>query len=499
MTTTLTRPGARELVTSCTDAGSWCSWDEPIDPSAYSAAAQAFPGYLESLEHARDRAGTDEAVITGQARIRGHEVALVVGEFAFMGGSVGTVTGDRITGAVRRATREGLPIIAATASGGTRMQEGTPAFVKMLDISRAVVAHREAGLPYLVYLRHPTTGGVFASWGSLGQLSVAEPGALIGFLGPVVYEALHGTPFPAGVQTAENLVAKGILDAAAPLAGLPDIAGRILGLLAAPDAVRPSRRPGPDIHAGSRPTTPAATVGRPRPDAWEAVALTRRHDRPGIRELLRFSAEDVIPLSGTQAGEAAPAVLSALASFDGQRCVVIGQDRRTQLAGQTLGPAALRAARRAMRLADELRLPLVSVIDTPGAELSAAAEEGALAPEIARCLADLIAVRVPTVSVLLGQGCGGGALALLPAARVVAAEYSWLAPLPPEGASAILTGNADHAAELARTQRIGSHDLLTHRIVDVVVPEQPAAHVDPRTFSCAIAAAIVDALRAQLR
>ena len=127
----------------------------------------------------------------------------------------------RIASAVRRATAEGLPLVATTASGGTRMQEGTPAFVEMVAISRAVMAHRAAGLPYLVHLRHPTTGGVYASWGSLGHVTVAEPGALVGFLGPKVFEALEGHPFPEGVQRAENLAEKGVIDSVVSDGGPP--------------------------------------------------------------------------------------------------------------------------------------------------------------------------------------------------------------------------------------------------------------------------------------
>ena len=253
--------------------------------------------YLADRAKAREKAGTDEAVITGRARIRGHDVALIVGEFRFLGGSIGQATSERIIAAVRRATEERLPLISATSSGGTRMQEGTPAFVKMVDVSRAVVAHKAAGLPYLVYLRHPTTGGVFASWGSLGHISVAEPGALIGFLGPAVYQALHNEPFPEGVQFAENLVKKGIIDAVVKPKDLAEVAARALNLLGSSTE--------PDLD-------PSAPVElQPDADAWQSIQLTRRPDRPGVRELLRHAASDEIPLNGTQEGESGEALFTA--------------------------------------------------------------------------------------------------------------------------------------------------------------------------------------------
>ncbi|MFB4270542.1 carboxyl transferase domain-containing protein [Nonomuraea sp. GTA35] len=483
----MSRPSARALIEATVDPGSFRSWDEPIERAAYE------PGYLAVLRRAEERAGTDEAVLTGQASIRGHAAALVVSEFGFLGGSIGVATAERIVAAVRRATRERLPLIAAPASGGTRMQEGTPAFVRMVEISRAVVAHKSAGLPYLVYLRHPTTGGVFASWGSLGHVAVAEPGALIGFLGPLVYRTLRGEPFPEGVQVAENLVDKGILDAVVPADELADLAARALALLSGtprPNAPLPdTSRSAVPLSGTSRPAAPSPDGEAPVAggDAWSSIALTRRPDRPGVRELLRHAADDVLPLHGTQLGETDDALLLALTSFSGTSCVLVGQDRRTQSQHRPLGPAALRGARRGMRIAQELRLPLICVIDTPGADLSAAAEEGALAGEIARCLAEMVELTVPTVSVLLGEGTGGGALALLPSRRVIAASNAWLSPLPPEGASAILHGGPEQAPAVARLQRVRAADLLAEGIVHAVVPEHVPAHEDPAGFARRIA------------
>ena len=175
--------------------------------------------------------------------MHGRPVAVLVNEFRFLAGSIGQAAAKRIVSAVRRATAEGIPVLATTASGGTRMQEGTPAFVHMVDISRAIMDHRAAGLPYLIYLRHPTTGGVFASWGSLAHITVAEPGALIGFLGPKVYELLEGKPFPPNVQTAENLADRGIIDAVVLPDELPLLVDRALGLLVDPPTRADPRAP----------------------------------------------------------------------------------------------------------------------------------------------------------------------------------------------------------------------------------------------------------------
>ncbi|RLV54907.1 acetyl-CoA carboxyl transferase [Aeromicrobium phragmitis] len=462
-----------ELIDLVLDPGSFTSWDEPIDISHHREP------YRTELKAAAERAGTDESIVTGRATVKGRPVAVVINEFRFLAGSIGQAAAGRIVAAVRRATAEGLPILATTASGGTRMQEGTPAFVTMVDISRALMDHKAAGLPYLVYLRHPTTGGVFASWGSLGHITIAEPGALVGFLGPKVYELLNGAPFPPNVQTSDNLANRGIIDAVVLPEELPSIVDTALSLLVDPVA-------DPQRHRRSEPVTR-------RRDTWTSVQLTRRADRVGVREVLRYGSDATIRLQGTEKGERDSAMIVAIARLDGVPCVVVGQDRTTQTRVKPMGPAALREARRGIRLANELGLPLVSFIDTPGAELSPQAEEGAIAGEIARCISQMSTVRVPSVSVLLGQGCGGGALALLPAARVVATENAWLSPLPPEGASAIVHGDIDHAEELAVAQRISAFDLFEFGTVHRLIPERDED--TPETLAHAVAAEVAGQLR----
>ncbi|MEU6786019.1 carboxyl transferase domain-containing protein [Nonomuraea angiospora] len=452
------RMTALELVELALDDGSFRSWDRPLGPVEDA-----------DVTAARQRTGLDEAVITGEGLLHGRRVAVVACEFGFLAGSIGVDAAERLVSAVERATAERLPLLAAPASGGTRMQEGTVAFLQMVKISAAVTQHKAAGLPYLVYLRDPTLGGVLASWGSLGHVTAAEPGAMIGFLGPRVYRSLYGEPFPEGVQVAENLYRHGLVDAVLPPRELAGIADRALRILLAPPVEPPlGEAPPPE----------------PLPDvpAWESITRSRRADRPGVRQLLRHAASDVLPLNGTGEGEHDPGLYLALARFGGVSCVLLGQDRRTQTDVGPMGPAALRAARRGFRLAHELNLPLVTVIDTPGAALSPEAEEGGLAGEIARCLSELVTLEAPTLSILLGQGCGGGALALIPCDRVLVAQHGWLSPLPPEGASAIVHRDVEHAAELAAAQGVRSADLVADGIADRVVPERPDAADEPEAF-----------------
>ena len=360
-------------------------------------------------------------MLTGEGEVGGRRVAVICSEFSFLAGSIGAATARRIIRGIERATAERLPLLLSPTSGGTRMQEGTPAFAMMVSITTAVARHKDAHLPFLVYLRNPTTGGVMASWGSSGHFTFAEPGALLGFLGPRVVELTTGTGIPEGVQTAENLFERSYCQRRPR---------------------RPQRKP----------------ILRREPLA----AGRRRHRRPRGRS---------VPLSGTGDGKR-PRGARRTRRIAGARSVLVVQDRHQQPPGpRPMGPGALRFAQRAIRLAESLQIPLVTVIDTAGAELTKEAEENAMAGEIARTLTALLDVRVPTVSMILGQGCGGGALAMLPADRALAMHDAWLSPLPPEGASAIIHRDTEHAPEMMEAQGVAAEALLDAGVVDELIAE----------------------------
>jgi acetyl-CoA carboxylase carboxyl transferase subunit beta len=478
------------------DEGSWRPWDSQITTLPDDDA------YADDITRAREKTGLDESILCGEADVNGVRVAVVVSEFGFLGGSIGRDAGRRVVTAIRRATAEGVPLLALPASGGTRMQEGTAAFLQMVNITAAVVDHKAAKLPYVVYLRHPTTGGVFASWGSLGHVTLAEPGALVGFLGPRVYEGLYGEAFPDGVQVSENLRSHGLIDLVVPVEDLGSTASRIVRMLAVPTSLHdhtPADDAGPSPAESTLGASPLESLLDESPQdgsapgessAWEVVERSREPGRPGVSQLLREASDGAIELAGGGELDSRSGIILALTRFGRHSVVVVGQDRNRQGPGSLVGPADLRLARRGMRLAQGLNLPLVTVIDTPGADLSADAEEGGLAGEIAHCIAELTALTVPTVSVLLGQGAGGAALALFPADRVVAMENSWLSPLPPEGASLIVHRDTDHAPAMAQSQGIRASDLRAAGIVDVVVGESATPGRFLRDLSDRLAAEI---------
>ena len=445
--------GAPERIALVADPGSFEPWDEDVvsdDPLEF---ADVRP-YRERLAEAGARTGLSEAVLTGAIAVDGRKVVVIAGEFGFLGGSVGVATGERVARAIERAIEQRLPVLALSASGGTRMQEGAPALMQMPKLAAAANRLREAGLPYVVCLMHPTTGGVLASWGSLGHVTWAEPGALIGFGGPRVVEMLTGEPLPDDVQRAERMLARGLLD---DIVAPEELRERVIRVLAVTQAPPPEAAPS------------MAHVGEIAPgDAWASLQRARDPQRPTAADLLDDWATDVTPLRGDRAGGGDdPACLAALARVRGVPCVVVGQPRKR------MRPAGYRKARRAIGIAAELGLPVLTIVDTPGAQMSVAAEEGGLSFAIADCLAALLAAPVPTLAVLAGEGGSGGAIALLAADRVVCAEHASLEAIAPEGASAILHRSTDRAPELAATQGGASWDLARFGIVDVVVPEAP--------------------------
>lgn len=485
---------ARERVALVADAGSFEEWDADVtsdDPLSFSDTKP----YLDRLAEARAATGLNEAVLTGRALLDGRPFAVIAGEFGFLGGSIGVATAERIARAFERAVEQRLPLVALTASGGSRMQEGTLAVMGMAKLAAAAGRLRAAGLPYVVCLTHPTTGGVLASWGSLGTMTFALPDALIGFAGPRVVELLTGRALGARVQRSETLLAQGLIDDVVP----PDaLRSRVAAVLAV--AVGYERQ-GTGSSARSAPaapplaSAPAASDGAERRDAWASLQHVRDRRRPGAGAVLDALAENVTALRGARDGHPDdPACFAALARVAGFSAVVVAQRRRGDGAPAVMNPAGYRKARRAMAVAAELRLPLVTIVDTPGAELSDDAERGGLAGQIAGCLADMAALPVPTLAVLLGEGGSGGALALLAADRVLAAEHASLGVIAPEGASAILYRDVDHAAELAATQGGASWQLRAAGIVDALIPEPRPAHEEPDAFVARVGAEVSAAL-----
>lgn len=395
-----------------------------------------FPGY--------GGAPARESVLTG----RTEHYALVESQFDVIGGSMGAVHGERVVRAYRRAGDERLPMVLLTQSGGARMQEGMVSLIQMPRCAAAARAHGAAGLLSIAVHRSPTTGGVFASYGSLVDVRAVVAGATVGFAGPRVVELTSGRRLPPDSHTAESAYAAGLVDAIVDEADEAAWVEAALGLRHAPLPIR----------FGETHTQPADGT------AWDEVVRARAAGRPSGWDWAALLCESWVDLHGVD-----PVLRAGLASVDGQRTVVVASDRHAVDGRPT--PAGYRLARRAVELATRLGLPILTLIDTPGADPGPESEAAGIAGEIARTMATLDGAGARTVGVCVGEGGSGGALALGHTDRLLMLEHAVFSVIAPEGAAAILERDASKAPEVAQKLKLTAADLLALGIVDEVVPE----------------------------
>jgi acyl-CoA carboxylase subunit beta len=409
-----------------------------------------FPGYAAQRE---GLAASGESVRTG----RTEHYAFIESRFEVLGGTMGAAAGEKVVRAYDRARKLRLPMVALTRTGGARLQEGMVALIQLARTAAAARRHAEAGLLSLAVYGSPTTGGVLASYASLVDLRAVVAGAVIGFAGPRVAEGTLGVPLPPGSHTAESAYQHALVDARLRADDVAAWVEAALGLTDRPLPARslPAWEPAP---AGG---TEAGAAGS---DAWIEVLRSRAVGRPSGIDRAAQLCSSWVELRGTD-----PTVRAGLTRVAGRRCVVVATDRYCASGRPT--PPGFRLAQRAVGLAGRLGLPVVTLVDTPGADPSPEAEVDGVASEIARTLAALASCPTPTVSVCVGEGGSGGALALSYADRVLMCEHATFSVIAPEGAAAILERDATKAAEVADRLRLTSGDMLELGVADEVIAE----------------------------
>ncbi|WFE30412.1 acetyl-CoA carboxylase carboxyltransferase subunit alpha [Solwaraspora sp. WMMD791] len=460
--------------------------------------------YPRRLARARAATGLAEAVVCGTARIGGQRVVLAVMDFRFLGGSLGAATGELITRAAEHALATGDPLVVVTASGGARMQEGALALMQLATISCAIADLRAVGVLTVSVVTDPTYGGVAASFATNTDLVIAESGARMGFAGPRVIRETIRQELPAGFQTAEFLLRRGQVDL---VVERRDLRPRLRALLASTAGGRAGAGPGPapttrtSAPAGRPPTqggraaassagaaaavVPAARRGAD-PDAWRCVRLARDLARPTTLDYLAGAFDGFVELHGDRLGADCPAIVAGLARLGDQPVAVIGHqkghDAREMLARNfgMASPAGYRKALRVMGLAARLGLPVVTLIDTPGAHPGIDAEEQGQAGAIATCLRTMARLPTPVVAVVTGEGGSGGALALGVADRVLMLQNAVYSVISPEGCAAILFHDRAAAPRAAAALRLTAADLVRLGVADAIVAEPPGgAQQDP--------------------
>jgi acetyl-CoA carboxylase carboxyl transferase subunit beta len=454
--------------------------------------------YSERLREARATTGLAEAVLCVSGTIEGRPVIVAAMDFRFLGGSLGCGVGALITAAAHASLRRRLPLLLVTASGGARMQEGALSLMQMAKTAQALTELDEAGILVVSLVTDPTYGGVAASYATLADVILAEPGARLGFAGPRVIQQTTGQRLPDGFQTAEFLLAHGLVDDVVPRVALRTTLARLLAL---------GKQPHPGRSQGKRPPAGLSVILRrfadvPERDSWQAVRLARHPHRPTVADYAGHLLEDFHELHGDRLAADCPAVMGGPGRLRGRPVMFIGHHKGgpdlAQRQHHHFGmatPAGYRKAARLMRTAAKLGLPVITLVDTPGANPGPDAESGGQAVAIAENLRLMSRLPVPIVAVITGEGGSGGALALAVADRVLVSEGGVYSVISPEGCAAILWKDQAAAPAAAEALRLHARDLLRLRIVDGVVPEPPGgAHQDHAAAAALLGSALASTL-----
>ena len=454
------------------DKGTYEKWDEGLeqkDPLHY-------PDYQSKILSLQEKLNIDEAVTCGAGNIHGERAVICVCDGRFLMGSMGAVTGEKITRAVERATREKLPVIIFTCSGGARMQEGMVSLMQMAKTSGALKRHAKAGLLYISVLTDPTTGGVTASFAMLGDVILAEPGALVGFAGPRVIEQTIRQKLPEGFQRAEFLLEHGLIDGIVEREELKDTLARLIVMhrqVEPKEGLIPNRRKKTEIQEESR--------SQEKVSAWERVQRARAQDRPGAMDYIREIFTDFLELHGDRHFADDGAVVGGIGYFDGCPVTVIGQQKgKTTKENITRNfgmpsPEGYRKALRLMKQAEKFRRPIICFVDTPGAFCGMEAEERGQGEAIARNLFEMSDLTVPVLSIVIGEGGSGGALALAVGNEVWMMENATYTILSPEGFASIMWKDAGKAPKAAERMRVTAEELKELGIIEKIIREpQPA-------------------------
>ena len=499
------------------DPGTWSERDAGLQSVDALGFVDQKP-YPDRLAAAQLATGMRDAAVWGTGAMGGHDVAICVMDFGFMGGSMGAVVGEKVARAAEHALQERIPLVVVSASGGARMQEGTLALMQLAKTLAALERLRAGGVPFISVLSDPTTGGVFASFAAVGDVNIAEPDALIGFAGARVTAGTIAAELPPGFQRAEFLLSHGFVDRVVARHELHDELASLLRLLPPrgaeiepePDEEIPAFRPfsflttiadrvgeltngegqPPDAQA-DEPAPPvtvpavaldgAVAIAAPdaaaRDDVWARVQLARSLRRPRTLEFVEAMADEFFELHGDRLFGDDAAIVAGLARIGGRRVVVVGQQKGADTdenIRRNFGmphPEGYRKAMRVMELAERVGLPIVTFVDVPGAHPGPESEERGIAEAIARSIGLMSRLRTPIVTVITGEGGSGGALAIAVGDRVNMLEYSIYSVIAPESCSAILWRDQEHAAAAAEALRLIPEDLKRFDLIDEIIPE----------------------------
>ena len=437
-----------------------------------------FDNYEEKINQNKDKSNLNEAVITGEGNIYGKRVCAAIMDSNFMMGSMGCAVGEKITRLIEYATKRELPLIIFTASGGARMQEGIFSLMQMAKISQAIAKHDSKGLLYLSIITNPTTGGVTASFAMLGDIILAEPGALIGFAGPRVIEQTIRQKLPKGFQKSEFLLEHGFIDKIVERKNMKETLALLLKIHCEGDKAKEKHDKTTANISERENAINEASCCLTKKSAWEHVLLARSKERPTGKDYIPWLFDHFTELHGDRLFGDDPALAGGIAYFGGRPVTVLVQEKGNGTKGNIacnfgmVSPEGYRKSLRLMKQAEKFKRPVICLVDTPGAFCGLEAEERGQGEAIARNLFELSGLKVPVLSIVIGEGGSGGALALAVGDEIWMMENSIYSILSPEGFATILWKDSTKAKEAAEVMKLTAKDLKTLGIIEEVIPEK---------------------------
>ena len=465
---------ARRRIAAVADEDSFketSKWIQSLDPLEFSPRIS----YRVRLLQDQTRTGLSEAAVTGTCSIGGTPVVIIVLDSSFLGGSMGVVVGEKVTLALELAARNKLPCVAMVTSGGARIQEGILSLMQMAKTTLAARALREKGQAFIVCLSNPSTGQVLGSFASMADIIFAEPGSHIGFAPLGDLRELEGKRADKE-HTAEAYLERGHVDTIVERDHLKHELASVLDLISPEFRLTSSRR---------APTERVAI--RPR-EAWDMVKLARRPDRPRARFYIENVFANFFELHGDRVYSDDQSVIIGLARLGGQSVMIIAQQKsvahqKDDPSGLRMGeitPGGFRKARRGVILAETFKIPVISIVDSPGPRLGIDMEQRGLASAIARMIDQMGRAKAPTISILIGEGGSEAALAFGLTDRVLMLENAIYTPIAPERGAQSEMSDPAKASDVARALKLTSLDCVEMDIVDDIVPEpESGAHGAP--------------------
>lgn len=441
----------------------------------------SYEGYEDKLREAREKTGLDEAVTVGQCKVFGEDIVLGICDSRFMMASMGHTVGEKITAAMERAVEMRLPVFLFCCSGGARMQEGIVSLMQMAKTSAAAKKLSDAGLLYCTILTDPTTGGVTASFAMLGDVILAEPGALIGFAGPRVIRQTIGQELPKGFQTAEFLQEHGFVDRIVRREKLKKVMYFLIKAHQCKEGSYGDFAANEKYHYVLSEILKERSYTAPHQNAWDKVRLVRRAERPSALDYMNYMFDYFLEFHGDRGYRDDAAIVGGIGFLDGKPVTVIAEHKGKNMKeckernyGMPM-PEGYRKALRLMKEAEKFNRPIVCFVNTPGAFCGMEAEERGQGGSIARNLLEMSALKVPVLCILIGEGGSGGALATAVGNEVWMLENATYSILSPEGFASILWKDSSKAREASEIMGITAQDLKRLGVIEKIVPEYGGA------------------------